>query len=121
MKTRTNPIIIIVSLVLVLFAGTAFILLQKKNPNDERGTISGNIVDAKSNTQLKGVTVTGVDKDGVRYVQHEYCDTTGSDGYFSMELPPNEYTLEFEADGYEPFSSTSSYEVKKNKQEVSGK
>ena len=35
MKTRTNPIIIIVSLVLVLFAGTAFILLQKKNPNDE--------------------------------------------------------------------------------------
>ena len=115
MQSKKSPIIIVLALVLVLMAGTAFILLQDSNPADERGTLSGNVVDASNSSYLKGVKVTAYDQDGQHYTSHENSDTTGDDGFFSLELPPNDYTLLFEADGYQTFESSASYTVKKDK------
>ena len=92
-----------------------FLTLQSKNPADERGTINGNVVDASGGAPIRGVTVTAVDQDGNKYTEHDYSDTTGSDGYFSLELPPENYTLLFEADGYDTLSSSASYEVSDGK------
>ncbi|MBE6006321.1 MAG: hypothetical protein E7238_04075 [Sarcina sp.] len=115
MQGKNNPLVIVLALVAVLLAGAAFIVLQDSNPADERGTLSGNVVDASDSSYLKGVKVTAVDRDGERYTSHENTDTTGDDGYFMLELPPNDYTLLFEADGFKTFESSSSYTVKKDK------
>ena len=115
MQSKKSPLIIVLALVLVLMAGTAFILLQDSNPADERGTLSGNVVDGSNSAYLKGVKVTAYDQDGQHYTSHENSDTTGDDGFFSLELPPNDYTLLFEADGYQTFESSASYSVKKDK------
>ena len=114
MQPQKHPILIVLTLILVLMAGAAFIMMQDSNPADERGTLTGNVVDASDSHMLQGVTVTAVDKDGVRYTKHENTDTTGADGFFSLELPPNEYTLLFEANGYQTFESSASYKVKKD-------
>lgn len=115
MQGKNNPLVIVLALVAVLLAGAAFIVLQDSNPADERGTLSGNVVDASDSSYLKGVKVTAVDRDGERYTSHENTDTTGDDGFFRLELPPNDYTLLFEADGFQPFESSASYNVKKEK------
>ncbi len=114
MQPQKHPILIVLTLILVLMAGAAFIMMQDSNPADERGTLTGNVVDASDSHMLKGVTVTAVDKDGVRYTSHENSDTTGDDGFFSLELPPNDYTLLFEANGYQTYESSASYKVKKD-------
>lgn len=114
MQPQKHPILIVLTLILVLMAGAAFIMIQDSNPADERGTLTGNVVDASDSHMLKGVTVTAVDKDGVRYTSHENSDTTGEDGFFSLELPPNDYTLLFEANGYQTYESSASYKVKKD-------
>ena len=90
MQPQKHPILIVLTLILVLMAGAAFILMQDSNPADERGTLTGNVVDASDSHMLKGVTVTAVDKDGVRY------------------------TLLFEANGYQTYESSASYKVKKD-------
>ena len=79
MQSKKSPLIIVLALVLVLMAGTAFILLQDSNPADERGTLSGNVVDGSNSAYLKGVKVTAYDQDGQHYTSHENSDTTGDD------------------------------------------
>ncbi len=115
MQPRKNSVLIVMALVAVFLAGGAFILLQNSNPVEERGTLSGTVVNASDSTFLKGVSVTAIDQDGERYTSHENTDTTGDDGFFRLELPPNDYTLLFEADGFQPFESSASYNVKKEK------
>ena len=115
MQPRKNSVLIVIALVAVFLAGGAFILLQNSNPVEERGTLSGTVVNASDSTFLKGVSVTAIDQDGERYTSHENTDTTGDDGFFRLELPPNDYTLLFEADGFQPFESSASYNVKKEK------
>lgn len=113
MNVKKHPVLVIITLAIVLLIGAVFVYLQNTNPADDRGTISGNVVDSADSSSLKGVTVTAIDQDGVRYINHENTDTTGDDGYFIVELPPNDYTLLFSADGYQPFESSASYTVKK--------
>ena len=115
MQSKKSPIIIVLALILVLMAGTAFILLQDSNPADERGTLSGYVVNGSDSSYLKGVKVIAIDLDGQKYTSHENSDTTGDDGFFSLELPPNTYTILFEADGFQTFESSASYKVKKEK------
>ncbi len=115
MLVNRQPYLIVLALVALALMGTAFLALQGENPADERGTLTGNTVDAADNSCLKGVTVTAVDKEGVHYTSHEYTDTTGADGFFSLELPPDDYTLTFDADGYQPFESSATYTVKNGK------
>ncbi len=115
MQPRKNSVLIVMALVAVFLAGGAFILLQNSNPVEERGTLSGTVVNASDSRFLKGVSVTAIDQDGERYTSHENTDTTGDDGFFRLELPPNDYTLLFEADGFQPFESSASYNVKKEK------
>lgn len=57
MHSRKSPIIIVLALVAVLLACTAFIILLVSNSADKTGTLSGNVVDASDSTCLKGVTV----------------------------------------------------------------
>lgn len=115
MHSRKSPIIIVLALVAVLLACTAFIILLVSNSADKTGTLSGNVVDASDSTCLKGVTVTAIDQDRKHYTSPENSDTTGDDGGFHLELPPNDYTLLFEADGFATFESSASYTVNKNK------
>lgn len=115
MKKNAHSILIVLGLCLILICCALFLTLQSKNPADERGTINGNVVDASGGAPVRGVTVTAVDQDGNKYTEHDYSDTTGSDGYFSLELPPENYTLLFEADGYDTLSSSASYEVSDGK------
>lgn len=107
-----KPVLIVMALSAVLLAGAIIISLPGSNPTDEKGTLTGYIVDAADNSPLKGVTVTGTDQKGTRYTEHEYTDTTGADGFFSLELPPNDYKLDFEAEGYQSYVSSAAYTVK---------
>lgn len=116
MHPEKHPVLIVLSLIVVLIIGVVFIAMQDSNPADERGTLTGNVVDASDGHPLKGVTVTAIDKDGVRYTNHENTDTTSEDGFFSLELPPQDYTLLFEADDYQTFESSASYKVKKDQE-----
>ncbi len=115
MHSGKSPIIIVSALVTVLLACTALIFLLVSNSADKTGTLSGNVVDASDSTCLKGVKVSAIDQDRKHYTDRENSDTTGDDGSFHLELPPNDYTLLFEADGFAAFESSASYTVNKNK------
>ena len=40
MQPQKHPILIVLTLILVLMAGAAFILMQDSNPADERGSVT---------------------------------------------------------------------------------
>ena len=101
--------------VVVLLSIAIVIAWFHLHPHNESGTLTGYVVNAADNSPLRGVTVSGVDQNGIRYDSHDNIDTTGPDGFFSLELPPNDYKLVFEADDFEAIESTARYTVESGK------
>jgi len=110
MLEKKKPILIVSAILIVLVLAIAFIFLQNDRSKD-RGTLTGTVTDASDDSHLQGVDVSAIDQDGVHYTSREYTAVSDTDGNFRLELPPNEYTLVLEADGYQPFKSSDTYTV----------
>lgn len=110
MLENKKPILIVSAILIVTGLAIAFIFLQNDRSKD-RGSLTGTVTDASDDSHLQGVDVSAIDQDGVHYTSREYTAVSDTDGSFRLELPPNEYTLVLEADGYQPFKSSDTYTV----------
>ncbi len=110
MRNKNSTVGILIALLAVLIMGGAY--LFTRNPADDVGTVSGYVQDSVTGIPIRGVDVTPIDEEGEKYTSHDNSDTTGQDGYFEVELPPGQYKLLFEADGYQSFETSENYTVK---------
>lgn len=56
-----QPLLIILGIVFLFAFGVAYLYLQNNNPAEEKGSISGTVVDATSGKPLKSVSVTAIE------------------------------------------------------------
>ena len=115
MQKKRQRLLCTLVFIIVLLSIAIVITWFHLHPRNESGTLNGYVVNAADSSPLRGVTVTGVDQNGIRYDSHENIDTTGPDGFFSLELPPNDYKLVFESDDFEAIESTARYTVESRK------
>jgi hypothetical protein len=63
--------------------------------------LEGTVIDAKTKKSLAGVSVTATD---TPLQSGTTVDTDGVGNYAFADLPPGTYTLQFEMDGYFPYT-----------------